>query len=174
MLLPHSSLHVGSSALDKFMGIGNCIISPFVAFSFRLFGRSHFMEMGIWSRLLIWFGSSFTHRVLPGWIVSCLSGVSCKWTLLKKKYNYRMYHRQSAPLASTPAVRRKGSIIQRVKDVVGITGIRAARADPPWSEICFAIIKIAWRPHLLLILFFEVCQARVKLNTAVTLKSLLA
>ncbi|PPQ93752.1 hypothetical protein CVT25_008132 [Psilocybe cyanescens] len=86
--------------------------------------------------------------------VGCLYGLGVL-LLIAFFLDESMYHRQSAPLASTPAVRRKGSIIQRVKDVVGITGIRAARADPPWSEICFAIIKIAWRPHLLLILFFE-------------------
>ncbi|KAH9477694.1 putative MFS-type transporter [Psilocybe cubensis] len=86
--------------------------------------------------------------------VGCLYGLAVL-ILIALFLDESLYHRKAYSADHPPVHRRKGSIVQRVKDVVGITGVRQARSDPPWSDICTAILKIAWRPHLFLILFFE-------------------
>ncbi|KDR72644.1 hypothetical protein GALMADRAFT_252806 [Galerina marginata CBS 339.88] len=56
---------------------------------------------------------------------------------------------------SPPNPMRKGGFVYRLKDLIGITGVRSARKDPTWREVLFAPLKIVWRPHLFLILIFE-------------------
>lgn len=44
---------------------------------------------------------------------------------------------------------------RRIETLVGITGSRMAKYRDSWHDAVFAILNVAWRPHLLAILLFE-------------------
>ncbi|TFK90089.1 MFS general substrate transporter [Polyporus arcularius HHB13444] len=46
-------------------------------------------------------------------------------------------------------------IRRRIETLVGITGARMAKYRDNWHDAVFAIINVAWRPHLLAVLLFE-------------------
>ena len=45
---------------------------------------------------------------------------------------------------------------RRLENVLGVTGIRMAKFRTPWREACVVWFILAWRPHVIGILFFEV------------------
>ncbi|KAF8965906.1 MFS general substrate transporter [Flammula alnicola] len=57
--------------------------------------------------------------------------------------------------ADKPHSKPQRGFVPRLKSLIGITGFRDARKDPSWREVLYAPLKIVWRPHLFLILFFE-------------------
>ncbi|KAF9564530.1 MFS general substrate transporter [Agrocybe pediades] len=80
-----------------------------------------------------------------------------------------MYIRKSKGMPA-PVAPKTNAFVQRSKDIIGITGVRTAKADPPWREILLAPLKIVWRPHLFLILVFE-CLAfgfSIGINVTIT------
>ena len=44
----------------------------------------------------------------------------------------------------------------RFETLIGITGLRNAQYSPSWKEIIISPFNVLWRPHLLLVLVFEV------------------
>lgn len=50
---------------------------------------------------------------------------------------------------------KKSPIVHRIQTLIGITGARMAKFRSTWTEVIFACINIVWRPHLLMILWFE-------------------
>ena len=44
----------------------------------------------------------------------------------------------------------------RIETLIGITGAKMAKYRDSWYTAVFAILNVVWRPHLLLILIFEV------------------
>ena len=46
----------------------------------------------------------------------------------------------------------------RTETLLGVTGVRMAKYRSGWSDVTSIWFRLAWRPHLLGILLFEVCQ----------------
>ena len=51
---------------------------------------------------------------------------------------------------------KKTGLWERIKSLIGITGFQSARKEPTWKEVCSAPLRVVWRPHLFLLLIFEV------------------
>lgn len=64
-----------------------------------------------------------------------------------------MYDRQMNPIPE-PAAR--GGFRYRFESLVGITGYRMAKYRLSWTDAVLSPFKVVWRPHLLIILIFEV------------------
>ena len=45
----------------------------------------------------------------------------------------------------------------RVENLLGITGLKMAEYHISWGEAILSPFRLMWRPHLLMILIFEVC-----------------
>ena len=45
----------------------------------------------------------------------------------------------------------------RIETLIGVTGVRMSKYRSSWSDVTSIWFKLAWRPHLLGILLFEVC-----------------
>ena len=88
-------------------------------------------------------------------------GVPVHHPIFKLKYN-RLYIRsqwKASPAVEGDSNARSGISARtfgRISDLVGITGVRSARPEPTWREVLYAPFNLVWRPHLLLILIFEV------------------
>lgn len=55
-----------------------------------------------------------------------------------------------------PIPRPTSQLLYRFQTLIGITGARMAKYRATWREVVGGCIDIAWRPHLLGILLFEV------------------
>ncbi|KAF9563346.1 MFS general substrate transporter [Agrocybe pediades] len=79
-----------------------------------------------------------------------------------------MYIRQShgKPISVTP---KGNAFARRLKDIIGITGVRAAKADPSWREVLLAPLRIVWRPHLFLMLVFQAVAFGFSIGINVTI-----
>lgn len=62
----------------------------------------------------------------------------------------------------------KSRIRHRFETLVGITGARMAQFRDPWLETILVWFKLVWRPHLLGILWFEVCRHLARTHHALT------
>jgi hypothetical protein len=72
-----------------------------------------------------------------------------------------MYDREAAGMASSKTTTSsKGGLVYRLQSLAGIVGFRTAKPYPTWKDVLLAPLNLVWRPHLLLILVFEVKQLR--------------
>ena len=55
-----------------------------------------------------------------------------------------------------PIPRPASRIRYRIETLVGITGARMAKYRDSWQVVILGCLNIVWRPHLLMILWFEV------------------
>lgn len=65
-----------------------------------------------------------------------------------------MYDRTVKPI---PEPKSKG-LRYRIESLVGITGLHMQKYRISWYESVASPFRIVWRPHLLMILIFEVTQ----------------
>ena len=64
----------------------------------------------------------------------------------------RLYFRSEGQVASS----KQTGLWDRVKLLIGITGIQSARKEPTWKEVCIAPLRVVWRPQLFFLLIFQV------------------
>jgi hypothetical protein len=152
---------------DKSLDCGWCAISSPVTVFVWISYRSGVLAMGFRDWMHIQLNCRSAHCVIRGRVVSCtLSRIpTCvsQITDIPLKPSFRLYHRVAVPpthsknvIGARTTLSARG--LGRIQDLIGITGIRSARPDPSWKELLFAPFKLVWRPHLLSILIFEVCD----------------
>ncbi|KXN86661.1 hypothetical protein AN958_09839 [Leucoagaricus sp. SymC.cos] len=67
-----------------------------------------------------------------------------------------MYHRDHNANPALPRGQDAAGLKNRLWTLLGITGVKRARLEPTWKEVLVAPIDVVWRPHMFLILLFEV------------------
>lgn len=65
-----------------------------------------------------------------------------------------MYDRTVKPIPERPTT----GLRYRIETLIGITGVKMTKYRASWADAILAPFKLIWRPHLLLILIFEVCR----------------
>jgi len=65
----------------------------------------------------------------------------------------RMYDRTVEPIPEPTTT----GLRNRIENLLGITGLKMAKYRVSWTEAIFSPFRLVWRPHLLMILIFEVC-----------------
>ncbi|TCD68168.1 hypothetical protein EIP91_011446 [Steccherinum ochraceum] len=76
-----------------------------------------------------------------------------------------MYDRK---LADPRPFGKKTGIAHRLETLIGITGLRMAQYRARWSEVVFTAVNIVWRPHILMILWFEAAVFGFSIGVNVT------
>lgn len=54
-----------------------------------------------------------------------------------------------------------GRVGDRIRTLIGITGVQNAKPEPTWREVSWAPIHVLFRPHMFLILVFEVFWIKI-------------
>ncbi|KAH0580132.1 hypothetical protein H2248_002938 [Termitomyces sp. 'cryptogamus'] len=63
-----------------------------------------------------------------------------------------MYDRTVKPIPEHPT----RGLRYRIETLIGITGVKMAKYRPSWKESILSPLNVVWRPHLMMILWFEV------------------
>lgn len=63
-----------------------------------------------------------------------------------------MYDRTVKPIPEPPT---KG-LRYRIETLIGLTGVKMAKYRSSWKESILSPFNVVWRPHLMMILWFEV------------------
>ncbi|KAG6877150.1 hypothetical protein C0992_010680 [Termitomyces sp. T32_za158] len=63
-----------------------------------------------------------------------------------------MYDRTVKPIPERPT----SGLRYRIETLIGITGVKMAKYRTSWKESILSPLNVVWRPHLLMILWFEV------------------
>lgn len=72
-----------------------------------------------------------------------------------------MYDRTVKPIPKPTT----SGIRYRIETLIGITGAKMAKYRTSWTESICSPFIVVWRPHLLMILWFEVCADLQPLKT---------
>lgn len=83
-------------------------------------------------------GFSF-YEILHG--IDLIVGVAC-----------RMYDRTVRPIPEPTTI----GLQYKIETLLGITGHKMSKYRESWASAVWAPFKVVWRPHLLMILIFEV------------------
>jgi hypothetical protein len=67
-----------------------------------------------------------------------------------------MYYRGPQVDSKEPRAWGESGLRGRTWTLLGITGVRRVGPEPTWKEVLFAPVDVLWRPHMFLILLFEV------------------
>ncbi|KNZ71970.1 hypothetical protein J132_05246 [Termitomyces sp. J132] len=62
-----------------------------------------------------------------------------------------MYDRTVKPIPEHPT----RGLRYRIETLIGITGVKMAKYRPSWKESILSPLNVVWRPHLMMILWFE-------------------
>ncbi|KAG6864326.1 hypothetical protein C0991_010446 [Blastosporella zonata] len=65
-----------------------------------------------------------------------------------------MYDRTVKPIPERPTT----GLRYRIETLIGITGVKMAKYRASWMESILTPLNVVWRPHLIMILLFEVCK----------------
>lgn len=77
-----------------------------------------------------------------------------------------MYDRTISPIPEPAA---QGGFRYRFESLVGISGYKMAKYRVSWQDAILSPFKVVWRPHLLIILIFEVCAAKLSASKFILL-----
>lgn len=64
-----------------------------------------------------------------------------------------MYDRTVKPIPEPTTT----GLRNRIENLLGITGLKMAKYRVSWAEAILSPFRLVWRPHLLMMLIFEVC-----------------
>lgn len=109
--------------------------------------------MGLWDWQYILCHRCLPHHVLHGRDVS-LSCVRLCYIVCGtySRCQFRMYDRTVRPIPERPTT----GLRYRVETLIGLTGVKMAKHRTSWFESVLSPFNVVWRPHLLMILIFEV------------------
>jgi hypothetical protein len=137
------------------MDDGRYFGTPPFSICFWLPGSPCKLAMGFRNRVLVRAFCLIPHCFLYERIVS--QKPTCASTYRVILFSVSMYHRDGTP---NPSPSQKSGFWSHVKDriwlLVGITGVKNATPNPTWTEVIWAPIHVLLRPHMFLILVFEV------------------
>jgi len=69
----------------------------------------------------------------------------------------RMYDRTVQPIPEAPT----GGLRNRIETLIGLTGAKMSKYRVSWAESILTPLNVVWRPHLLMVLIFEVSLCHV-------------
>lgn len=72
--------------------------------------------------------------------------------ILLTMFDYRMYDRK---LQNPRPYGKNPGFAYRIKTLLGVTGARMAKFRSSWRDVILGCLNIVWRPHLMMILWFE-------------------
>jgi MFS family permease len=77
--------------------------------------------------------------------------------LLISLYEPRIYDRTVKPIPEAPT----GGLKNRIEALIGLTGAKMSKYRVSWAESILTPLNMVWRPHLLMVLIFEVISCHV-------------
>lgn len=75
--------------------------------------------------------------------------------------SFSAYDRTVKPVPESPT---SLGVRSRIQGLIGITGAKMQKYRISWADSIFAGFKLIWRPHLLMILIYEVRIYRTVFN----------
>ncbi|XP_006463839.1 hypothetical protein AGABI2DRAFT_120636 [Agaricus bisporus var. bisporus H97] len=87
--------------------------------------------------------------------IGCLYGLFVLFLIvffMKESMYYRDGSHNPSPFSKSGFWGRVGD---RIRTLIGITGVQNAKPEPTWREVSWAPIHVLFRPHMFLILVFE-------------------
>ena len=72
-------------------------------------------------------------------------------------YEPRMYDRTVKPIPEAPT----GGLRNRFETLIGLTGVKMSKYRASWAESILTPLNVVWRPHLLMVLIFEVSSCDI-------------